>query len=231
MTGPKHRLTPLAATIAEESPRRILIGAGRNGADCSSLAIDPTLWPSGTPFSEGVFRGRSVGSANRTVGLGGHGHPGSSQPYPLLCSTGRMPMRFGRCLPIGAAGLLVACLTVVATPASAAADECEPGYTFDQTGQCVPAPQQGQDTGTSGTNAPTVLPPDLSANACGDGYEFDQSGTCVSTSAPPTDAPAATDSTEDPFGTFPGSQGSPGPGDVYWLPGFGESSCPGGCEG
>ena len=59
----------------------------------------------------------------------------------------------------------------------------------------------------------------------GEGYELDQDGSCVSTSAPTEDAPAT-----DAFSMFPGSQGSPGPGDVNWLPGFGESSCPGGCE-
>lgn len=86
---------------------------------------------------------------------------------------------------------------IVAVPASASADDCASGYTFDQTGQCVPAPQQGQEQSASGIGGPAVLPPDLSANTCGEGYEFDQAGSCVSTSAAPTEAPQPINSTDD----------------------------------
>ena len=141
-------------------------------------------------------------------------------------------MRIGRHVSVGAAGVVLASLMIVAVPASASADDCASGYTFDQTGQCVPAPQQGQEQSASGIGGPAVLPPDLSANTCGEGYEFDQAGSCVSTSAAPTEAPQPINSTDDidGFGLAPPTQEQCGPGNVGCGLGFGESSCPGGCE-
>lgn len=66
------------------------------------------------------------------------------------------------------ASFTAASVAFAVTPPIASADECGSGYTFDQAGQCVPAPAQGQDQGsTSGANT-GGLPPNLSANApCG----------------------------------------------------------------
>lgn len=149
-------------------------------------------------------------------------------------------MRIGRHLSVGAAGLVLASLTAVALPTAAAADECASGYTLDQTGQCVSAPQQGQEQPASGAGGPAVLPPNLSANTCGEGYEFDQAGSCVSTSAAPTEAPTSptpNNSTEgnvdgfgNGFGPAPLRPEQCGPGNVGCGSGFGESACPGGCE-
>lgn len=94
-------------------------------------------------------------------------------------------MRVLNRLWFGVASFAVASLPLAVPQPIASADECGSGYMFDQTGQCVPAPQQGQDQAASETDAQAGLPPNLSADACSAGYTFDKSGACVSTSTSP----------------------------------------------
>ena len=118
------------------------------------------------------------------------------------------------------AGFAVASLAFAVTPPIASADECASGYMSDPTGQCVPAPPQGQANGTApSTDTAGGVPPNLQANTCGDGYGFDQAGSCVPTS-PSTEAGESAGSSDV---APPGSAGKPGdafdnPNNYYEFP-------------